>query len=459
MPTNVRDVKVIWRCEECVKNKGQTGCSYARWVEGFDHKETEGDTAVWRVDNTNVGRQVEKRFGTKIYKGIITNWMPGTKQEWELWKVKYEDGDEEDLDTHELLGILQKETKKRAATESQRQPRKKKATETDKASEPRKITRRGTDNTKRNQKKKRRTDAQQHSTEDNKGKCQRSGTRSHDTLTNGQAAGKIRATNKTVTSFLAQIKGETLGTLEDGQCLRRALGKLWNIPPGQVIGKLAEGSEHVVRHKGKLKLESRAEWYNTVQNRPPHWYNIKHNVRENCSRDEWGGQNELKLWAYITQTTIIVMHKVQGQITIYTPDPHTLPEMKPVCDLATLHAKFIQEECISAYLMYNGTHYNPIVHDNMQLKPLSDHMPEWEAPPPPKRKRTCQGELASATNEHKSNDSNEQSTEPERKRTKTMITTEKKLQKRRNARDNECDLDAQEYKSRKKKKEDRQPEE
>ena len=76
------------------------------------------------------------------------------------------------------------------------------------------------------------------------------------------------------------------------------------------------------------------------------------------------------------------MHKVQGQITIYTPDPHTLPEMKPVCDLATLHAKFIQEECISAYLMYNGTHYNPIVHDNMQLKPLSDHMPELEAPPP-----------------------------------------------------------------------------
>ena len=40
-----------------------------------------------------------------------------------------------------------------------------------------------------------------------------------------------------------------------------------------------------------------------------------------------------------------------------------------------------------------------------------------------------------------------------------MITTEKKLQKRRNARANECDLDAQEYKSRKKKKEDRQPEE
>ena len=91
---------------------------------------------------------------------------------------------------------------------------------------------------------------------------------------------------------LAQIKGETLGTLEDGQYLRRALGKLWNIAPGQVISKLAEGSAHVVRHKGKLKFESKAEWYNiplVVQTRPAHWYNIKHNVRENCSRGKWGG--------------------------------------------------------------------------------------------------------------------------------------------------------------------------
>jgi hypothetical protein len=34
-----------------------------------------------------------------------------------------------------------------------------------------------------------------------------------------------------------------------------------------------------------------------------------------------------------------------------------------------------------------------------------------------------------------------------------MATTEGKLQKKRDARDNDCNLDAQEYKSRKKKKE------
>ena len=62
------------------------------------------------------------------------------------------------------------------------------------------------------------------------------------------------------------------------------------------------------------------------------------------------------------------MNKVQGQITIYTPDPHTLPDMKPACDLGTLHAKLKKEGNIPVYLMYNGVHYNPIVHDNMQLK-------------------------------------------------------------------------------------------
>jgi hypothetical protein len=208
-----------------------------------------------------VGRTVAKRFGPKLYKGIITGWMPGTKQEWELWKVKYEDNDEEDLDTHELVGILQNEAKKRVATEPLGQSQLKKVTVTVKDSEPTKTTRRGTDNSKRIQKKKRRPNGERNNKEDNKEVRQRQqiGTKHHDTLTNGQTADRILATNSSVISFLTQIKGGTLGTLEDGQCLRRALGKLWNIEPGQVISKLAEESAHVMRHKGKLKLESKDE--------------------------------------------------------------------------------------------------------------------------------------------------------------------------------------------------------
>lgn len=56
-----------------------------------------------------------------------------------------------------------------------------------------------------------------------------------------------------------------MGTLEDGHCMRRAPGKLWGKEPGQVIRKLEEGSAHVVRHGGKLKLE-----YTELNGMPPY---------------------------------------------------------------------------------------------------------------------------------------------------------------------------------------------
>ena len=61
------------------------------------------------------------------------------------------------MDTHELVSILQNQTKKRAATESLRQPPTKKVTETVKDLKPTKITRRGTDNIKRSQNKREHT--------------------------------------------------------------------------------------------------------------------------------------------------------------------------------------------------------------------------------------------------------------------------------------------------------------
>ena len=41
-----------------------------------------------------------------------------------------------------------------------------------------------------------------------------------------------------------------VGTLEDGHCLRRALGKLWDMQPGQVIRKIKERGEHLRLHRG-----------------------------------------------------------------------------------------------------------------------------------------------------------------------------------------------------------------
>ena len=94
--------------------------------------------------------------------------------------------------------------------------------------------------------------------------------------------------------------------------------------------------------------------------------------------------------------------------------------------------KLNQEGNIPVYLMYNGVHYNTIINDIVQLIQLSDHVPEWEPPPAPQRKRGYQSELESTNNDQKCNVNNEKATEPERKRTKQWSP------QKRNCKKEEC---------------------
>jgi hypothetical protein len=114
-------------------------------------------------------------------------------------------------------------------------------------------TRKNVDHTKRNRKKKAKTGGQM---------------QDHGTMPNGQTAGIIHAKNTELVKFLADIRGVTNGTLKDGHCLRRALGKLWDMQPGQVIRKIRAGGEHFRLHRGKLRIESDDSWYNTICDRP-----------------------------------------------------------------------------------------------------------------------------------------------------------------------------------------------
>jgi hypothetical protein len=43
-----------------------------------------------------------------MYTGQIQKWLPGSKQECEceLWHIEYDDGDEEDVDTHDMVRML-----------------------------------------------------------------------------------------------------------------------------------------------------------------------------------------------------------------------------------------------------------------------------------------------------------------------------------------------------------------
>ena len=81
----------------------------------------------------------------------------------------------------------------------------------------------------------------------------------------------------------------TKGALENGHCLGRALGKLWDMQPGQVIRKMREVGEHLQLYRGKLRTENDDGWYKSICDRPSEWYNIQHSKKQHCNRGEWGG--------------------------------------------------------------------------------------------------------------------------------------------------------------------------
>ena len=430
----------------CGKERGH-GMQLCKMGEGLSWAKVQGDADKWRVDHPYVGKQVIKQFGNKLYAGHIQKWMPGSKQEWELWHIKYEDGDEEDAETHDLVRIVVDNSTNPGTKCDTTKPVVVKPNTRRKQTQSRPRQ----DNTGRNAKKKKKIDTNTlHTNKNRYGGME--ATMGHDTLRSGQVVGRIHAANRHLNRFLTHIEGETKGTLEDGHCLRRSLAKLWGIQPGQVINKLREGGEHVTKHGGKLKIESDNAWYEQIQQRPDHWGNIIQNEWSNCTREEWGGENEVQLWAYITQTTIVVTNKVGDFYTVYNPNVHEIPTMKQTDTLQEMHDQLKQEGQEPAYLIYNGVHYNPIIHGRQGELVMREAMPEW-VDPPPKRKRTEQlqegmgGESEDDEAGHKHEDV------VRRKRTKTMIQTTENEQKKRKPSDNESDLNAQEYKSRKKKSE------
>jgi hypothetical protein len=269
MPTNVRHHAVVWRCQDSVTAEGNTNCRVARWADGYRRLKDK-----WNTQHSWVGKGVVKMFDNVMYNGIIEQWLPDSKSEWELWRIQYEDGDMEKLDILELMPVL-----KENANVNPAKPQAPTSPNTTK----RDLTRKD----KRRERKRRR---------------QLTNTISdHDTLPNGQIAGRIHASNTIITTFIATINGSTIGVRGDRHCLRRSLGKLWDMHPGEVIRKMREGARHLQQNDGKLKIESSEEWYECTINRPRQWCDIQSNTNHVCSREDWGGDNELCLWAYITQ--------------------------------------------------------------------------------------------------------------------------------------------------------------
>ena len=138
-------------------------------------------------------------FDNDMYNGTVTHWLSDSKTEWELWRIQYEDGDMEEIDILELLPILKDHTKGKLAKPQAPAP-------------PTKTKRELTRKDKRRKRKRRRQ--RTHTISD------------HDTLPNGQIAGRIHASNIIINTFMSTLNGSTTSVREDGHCLRRSLGKL-----------------------------------------------------------------------------------------------------------------------------------------------------------------------------------------------------------------------------------------
>ena len=110
IPTNVRHQATVWRCQECVSKEGATNCRVSKWAKGHRQEYDETLKDKWNTRHSWVGRKVEKLFDDVQYTGKIDQWLPDSKTEWELWRIKYDDGDMEELDILELMQVIKEHT-------------------------------------------------------------------------------------------------------------------------------------------------------------------------------------------------------------------------------------------------------------------------------------------------------------------------------------------------------------
>jgi len=133
---------------------------------------------------------------------------------------------------------------------------------------------------------------------------------------NGQIVGEIGEVSEEIKALITSvIKATIVSTIPDGHCLRRSIAKSNNMNPGQVIKKLRRKCTSMLRKKTTMLVESDVQWYEKVRNFPDSWTNIKSNQPHHCPRSDWGGINEIQMWAMIIGVRVIVIDKLLNSCT------------------------------------------------------------------------------------------------------------------------------------------------
>ena len=177
-----------------------------------------------------------------------------------------------------------------------------------------------------------------------------------------KTTGRVEEVPEYVTRFIEKdLRGRIVTTHPDGHCVRRAIGKIWNLHPGQVIQYLAKKCQKMLDQELTTQWERNVEWYKKTANRPSEWGEIKNNVPKQCKRDEWGGSSEINIWAIITKTIMVEINVDNETALIHYPASNTTTGLNlrtQMQALKDMHAATPTKN--PEYLIYGQNHYNAI---------------------------------------------------------------------------------------------------
>ena len=120
------------------------------------------------------------------------------------------------------------------------------------------------------------------------------------------------------------LKATVLYALGDGHCLRRSLGKIEIVSPGEVVRKMKTYCENVLNTQATLYKDGHA-WYRRLANPPDHWLKLETIVWSYTNI--FAGISELHIWVIITQKPVIALNAITGTATVFTPDKKVLPKV------------------------------------------------------------------------------------------------------------------------------------
>jgi hypothetical protein len=98
---------------------------------------------------------------------------------------------------------------------------------------------------------------------------------------------------KYVTRFIENdLRGRIVTTHPDGHCVRRAIGKIWNLHPEQVIQYLATKCQKKMDQGLTTQWERNVEWYEKTAHRPSKWGEIKTMYPSNANETNGVGRQK-----------------------------------------------------------------------------------------------------------------------------------------------------------------------